>query len=131
MKNVSLDKIYDVLLELNPPVKKIGVDIGEGIKLLDVNDILYITPESKRICYFTKQEKAYYNYDSLKNVEDKLKDNKNIVRVHRSYMANLDHIVKITKDGSKTMLVLKADVKEISIPMSDSYKKDIEAYLGL
>lgn len=131
MKNVSLDQIYDVLLELNPPVKKIAVDIGEGIKLLDVNDILYITPESKRICYFTKQEKSYYNYDSLKNIEKKLKDNKNIIRVHRSYMANIDHAIKITKENSKKMIVLQAEVKEISVPISDTYEKDIEKYLGL
>ena len=131
MKKVSLDQIYDILLELNPPVKRIAVDIGEGIKLVDVNDIVYITPESKRICYVNKHDNKFYNYDSLKKVEEKLKDNKNIIRVHRSYIANLNYAVKIIKDDSKKMLVLQMSSKEVSIPISSSYEKDIKKYFGL
>ena len=131
MKNVSLDQIYEVLLELNPPVKRIAVDIGEGIKLLDVNDILYITPESKRICYLNKYENKYYNYDSLKKIEEKLKDNKNMIRVHRSYIVNLDHAVKIVRNDNKKMLILQASSKEITVPISSSYEKDIKKYFGL
>ena len=56
-------------------------------------------------------------------------DNPDILRIHRSYMINRPNINSVTRDGRK-MVIHMNHIQDQSIPVSSSYKTDLETALG-
>lgn len=64
---------------------------------------------------------------SIKNLESQLRPFTNILRTHRSYMVNLNHIVKINGNAQGYKLSLKASGS--TVPVSRSYIPKLEESL--
>lgn len=91
-------------------------------KLIKVNedDILYVEAKGDYVLFKT-QEKGFVVNATMKKVEEKLNPNK-FLKVHRSYIINLDKIVDI----ENTTLVINDKV----IPISRSHKDDLLSRLN-
>jgi DNA-binding LytR/AlgR family response regulator len=93
----------------------------ENIKI-EVNDIKYIQGLKDYIkIYTTNSNKAILTLSSFKVILDKLPTH--FIRVHRSYIVNINYI----KALQKTKLV----IDEVRIPIGETFKKDVLMRLGV
>lgn len=97
-KPISEDKLAQVLtkaaekLSVEPPFIVITYE-GETVKLYEAN-ILYVESFLHYIVIHTKDQE-YKIKESISAFEDKLSDD--FYRIHRSYMASLKHITRISR----------------------------------
>ena len=98
IKPISADKLAQVLtkatekLSVEPPSVVITCE-GETIKLYE-SDILYVESFLHYIVIHTK-DKAYKIKENISVFENRLSDG--FYRVHRSYLASLKHITRISR----------------------------------
>ena len=92
-------------------------------RLVKINeeDILYVEAKGDYVVFKT-EEKGHIVHSTMKNIESKL-DSKKFLRVHRSYIINLNHIIDI-EDSS--VLILKK-----VIPVSRSHKEALMSRINL
>lgn len=136
----TLTDIYKKLLEICPPVKKLAVFGGNYIKLLDINDICYITIDDDRRKVITIDGKEWYLKESLTTLQNRFKDDPKVMLVHRAYIANLLQVDKIftgtvqTKRNKKTSsmhLIFKTLTEDIKVPVSENNQAKVKQYLGI
>lgn len=110
------------------PMKKdkLAVTVDERIVLITLKDILYLeTAEGKCVIHTLKQ--AYTVGDALIVYEKKLNPNQ-FLRVHRSYLVNLDHVHEIEPWVNSTFnLIMKGNAK---VPVSRTYVKELKKHIG-
>ena len=91
------------------------------IRRINFNDILYIEGLKDYIKVFTAgDEKPVLSLNSIKSLEQKLPENK-FMRVHRSFIVNLDRIDTIERS--------RIIFGKVYIPVSDQYKDKFQEYL--
>ena len=94
----------------------------ENIKI-DINDIRYLQGLKDYIKIYTHSgAKSILTLSSFKEILEKLAFNK-FIRVHRSYVVNIDHITAIQKN--------RILISDIRIPIGDTYKKEVFLQLGV
>lgn len=91
------------------------------IRRINFNDILYIEGLKDYIkVYTTGEDKPILSLNSIKSLEQKLPENK-FMRVHRSFIVNLDRIETIERS--------RIIFGKVYIPVSDQYKDQFQEYL--
>ena len=91
------------------------------IRRINFNDILYIEGLKDYIkVYTTSDDKPVLSLNSIKSLEQKLPEEK-FMRVHRSYIVNLDKIDTIERS--------RIIFGKVYIPVSDQYKDKFQEYL--
>lgn len=91
------------------------------IRRINFNDILYIEGLKDYIkVYTTGDEKPVLSLNSIKSLEQKLPEEK-FMRVHRSFIVNLDKIDTIERS--------RIIFGKVYIPVSDQYKDKFQEYL--
>jgi len=91
------------------------------IRRINFNDILYIEGLKDYIKVYTSgDEKPVLSLNSIKSLEQKLPENK-FMRVHRSFIVNLDRIDTIERS--------RIIFGKVYIPVSDQYKDKFQEYL--
>jgi two-component system LytT family response regulator len=89
----------------NNNVHRIALPTSEGLEFVDLKDILYCEADGTySFIYFTNGKRLLIS-KNLRYLEDILCDYQ-FFRVHKSYIANLDHISKYSR-GSGGMLTMK------------------------
>ncbi|MEM5566645.1 response regulator transcription factor [Psychroserpens sp. AS72] len=91
---------------------------GERIKLNQAS-IQYLKAFDN-YCYIVTVDKEYLLPHTLKHITEKL-NSKIFVKSHRSYVVNIQKIKSIKSD--------KVIIENIEVPMSSTYKQQIEAFL--
>lgn len=86
------------------------------------NDIMYCEALGDYVKVHLK-EKTHVVYSTMKNLEDKLKKNHQFVRVHRSYIINLNFLENFDSQTSV--------VGGRLIPLGDKYKTELQAKLNI
>ncbi len=136
----TLTSIYKKLLEIDPPVKKLAVFGGNYIKLLDIQDICFITVDDDRKKVLTSDGKEWYLKETMTVLQKKFKDDPKMMTVHRAYIANLIQVDKIyigevttgkNKKSSTMHLMFKTLPEEIKIPVSENNQTEVKEYLGI
>jgi len=91
------------------------------IRRINFNDILYIEGLKDYIKVFvTGDDKPVLSLNSIKSLEQKLPEQK-FMRVHRSFIVNLDKIETIERS--------RIIFGKVYIPVSDQYKEKFQEYL--
>jgi len=91
------------------------------IRRINFNDILYIEGLKDYIkVYIAGDEKPVLSLNSIKSLEQKLPEEK-FMRVHRSFIVNLDKIDTIERS--------RIIFGKVYIPVSDQYKDKFQEYL--
>jgi DNA-binding LytR/AlgR family response regulator len=75
--------------------RRLALRQGECLVMVDVDDVLYATLESGSVKVFARGLEGVVNFRSLDELEKELGPGQ-FVRVHRSYLANINHIHEIT-----------------------------------
>lgn len=96
-------------------INRITVKVGQKIKVIAVEDLLYLKAEDDYVSVVTA-EGHWLKNERLKDFESGLPANQ-FARVHRSYIVNIGKISKIERYGQKQMLSL-IDGKQIKISMA-------------
>lgn len=127
-------KIDELLMRaraLDPPVKRIGVQEGDSIYLLPVEDICFVTTRKETgLSYYAADGKIYVNFDNLTSVEEKLADDPKFMRVHRSSLVNLLKVTTITTvPGGRELKCQGWPGETINVPQD--YVKALEAYFKI
>ena len=91
------------------------------LRRINFNEILYIEGLKDYIkVYTTDEDKPVLSLNSIKSIEQKLPENK-FMRVHRSFIVNLDKIEVIERS--------RIIFGKVYIPVSDQYKDKFQEYL--
>ncbi|ANQ53033.1 hypothetical protein XJ44_00520 [Thermosipho affectus] len=119
----------DKILELfRPHFEKLPVIDQDGILLLDIEKILYIESFGKTATAITLEKEYKIHKLNIGTLEKKLPDS--FLRVHKSFIVNMNKLKKITKER-KNLLLKLGDSCEITIPVSKKYSKLVKRYLHL
>lgn len=116
ISRIRVEVLRDVLLHMRlsdetMPLQRLPVRIGNHIKLVSPDSILWIEAESKYTCIVTKDSTYISNY-SISEIQERLNE-KQFLRIHRSHIINLHHIVEFIKiDESKYMVVFDVSIKK-------------------
>ncbi len=76
---------------------KIAVPTAEGFELIAATDVIYFEAESNYTHIFLKDKNKIIACRTLKNIEDQIQDYSFFVRVHNSYMVNLNEVVRYVR----------------------------------
>jgi len=85
-------------------------------------DILYFEALGDYVKVHLKN-KSHVVYSTMKNIEDKLKQNKQFIRVHRSYIINLNYLKSFDSDTSV--------VEDRTIPIGNKYRAAFQSRLNI
>lgn len=107
-------------------IEKLAVSAEDRILLIPVNHIVTISSAEGKTVIAT-EEREYQSGEPLATYEHKLRFT-SIIRVHRAFLVNLDHIVEIQPWFHSTYhLIMKNGSK---VPVSRTYLKGLRDRLG-
>ncbi|MEI7556707.1 LytTR family DNA-binding domain-containing protein [Candidatus Chlorohelix sp.] len=98
--------------------KKIPVQKDEGVLLINLADVRYIVAYDDRVFVNTLNEQFLCRF-SLAELEQRL-NTQGFVRIHRSYIANLQYIVELQPFFNGTYNLIIDDKKHTILPVSRS-----------
>ena len=88
---------------------------------VSISEIRYVEGMSEYLKVWVEGEaKPIVTLLSMKKIEERLPDN--FMRIHRSYIVNLNKIQEVNKNR----VIMDADT---SLPIGDMYKESFQAYL--
>lgn len=119
----KLDMVYNIL---NPISHKLKIEENGRIYLIPSSDILYATIEERLVRVVTMQKSYLTNY-TLCELEGIL--GSSFLRVHKSYLANINQIESIVPWFNNTYNLIMKDQYEI--PVSRSNVKTFRQRIGL
>jgi two-component system LytT family response regulator len=102
---------------------KITIPLQNGFEVIETKDILYCKADDNYTEIFLKDNKKRVVSKTLKYIEDVLVD-ANCARVHKSYLVNVNEIVKYLKGKGGTVVL--SNGKEIMV--SASKKSNLLSY---
>ncbi|HEU5295570.1 MAG TPA: LytTR family transcriptional regulator DNA-binding domain-containing protein [Burkholderiaceae bacterium] len=106
---------------------KIPTVAGNRIVLVDAASVRYVRAEGHYTWVHTGQSSGFCNL-TIGDLEGRL-DSNSFLRIHRSYMANLDYAEQIVRDDGKVMLKLQGD--ERSLPVARTSVPRLLERLGI
>jgi two-component system LytT family response regulator len=80
-------------LSQHTPIQRILVRDRTDITIIPVEEVVYFEAQDDYVCIHTK-EKAHLKKQTLSNL-DTLLDSRQFIRIHRSYILNINHLKKI------------------------------------
>ena len=88
---------------------------------LDTDDILYLKADNNATEFIMKDGTINNAFKTLKTFESQMP--KNFIRIHQSYIVNINHISRISY--GKALCTLK--YRKVQLPFSKSYKLNIDS----
>ncbi len=106
------------------PIKK-----ENKILLIDFDEITHLKAEDKYVNVCIESGKSFLTEKSLTELEDKLSEQ--FMRVHRSYIVNLDKIFEIEKYFKGTLILTLDDKQKTKLKTGETYSRKVKEKLGL
>ncbi|PRX27749.1 LytTR family two component transcriptional regulator [Orenia metallireducens] len=111
-------------------IEKLAVRTNKGnLKLLEYNDIILLYTHDSKV-YVKTYDQEYQIDLSLSELEDRLKQAE-FLRVHRSYLINLNKIKEIVPWFKGKYQVLMGDDRQMEVPVSRAKVKDLQKVFGI
>ncbi|EHI69057.1 LytR/AlgR family response regulator transcription factor [Streptococcus ictaluri] len=107
--------------------ERLTIEVDERIYLLPFSEIVYCEVQGKETTVYTAK-KQYTSHISLGAIEKQLKASR-FLKVHRSYLINLDEIKEIQPWFNQTYQVTMSNGGKV--PVSRSYLKQFKEQVGL
>lgn len=105
------------------------IKIGNSIRLMDFEDIVYLKAEDKYVRTFINDGKDYLSERSLSLLVTQLPIN--FIRVHRSFIINSSYIQQIQKYFKGNLVIQLNNSAETSIITGTKYVANLKSKLGL
>jgi DNA-binding LytR/AlgR family response regulator len=110
-------------------LQRLPVQRGDETFLVPLAEIVFFEASGKYSYAHTRAKRFLTGY-SLGQLEERL-DGSRFIRIHRSYVVNVDFVSKVARDKSKGTLIVVADEKETKLKVSDSHLPTVRERLGL
>lgn len=111
-------------------IEKLAVRTNKGnLKLLEYNEIILLYTHDSKV-YVKTYDQEYQIDLSLSELEDRLKQAE-FLRVHRSYLINLNKIKEIVPWFKGKYQVLMGDDRQMEVPVSRAKVKDLQKVFGI
>ncbi len=99
---------------------KISITDAKGVHVVKAIDVLYCVSDGNYTTFVMTDETEIVISKNLKHFETKLQ-NYNFLRIHKSYLVNLDHIDFLIKEQGGSVIMKNGK----SLPISRKSKKDL------
>jgi len=109
---------------------RIPVHIGQDTYLVPLEQIFFFEASGK-YAYATTRNKRFLTGHGIGELEEQLRPTGRFLRIHRSFVINIDCVFKVTRDERKNMFVVMSDDKGAELRVSDSYLRDVKLALGI
>ena len=113
-----------LLAAVGGSAKRLAVRQGEGLVMVDVGDILYATVESGEIRVVARELEGAVSFRSLDELERELAG-RGFMRVHKSYLANVNRIHEITPWFSGSYKIRMDGKSGPVIPLSRAQAREL------
>lgn len=107
----------------------VAVEVAGKTRLIDRGEIRYVESEGDYVRLHTFKD-AYLVRRSLSSLAERWASD-GFVRVHRSYLVNLRHVIEIQPYFNQTLIVRLNDSGETKIPVSRRRARQLRERLGL
>ena len=125
-KGIGLEQQRTTVQPIREVKGKIPVLIDERIVLLNCRDILFLESRDGK-CIIKTKDMEYRVSDALIMIEKKINEGA-FLRVHRSYIVNLDQITEIEPWFNSTYNLTMEDGSKV--PVSRTYVKELKMLVG-
>lgn len=114
-KNVisEIDKKLDVLLSNKKEIKKIALPSSDGIRFVNVQDIIRCESDNNYTLFFLNNKERILVSRTLKEYETLLSEI-NFYRVHKSHLVNIHYISKFVSDDGGYLIMEDSTQVEVS-----------------
>ena len=109
-------QLLDHHQEHNTPLERILVRDRNRIHIIPVVDITHIEAQDDYVALYTK-ERSFLKKETLYGLEKRL-DNRQFVRIHRSYLINIDYLSKIEPYAKDSKIAVLKDGKTLPVSRS-------------
>lgn len=79
------------------PIHRLCIHLGGLVRTIDIQSIMYLQSEVNYTRFFAKDGKTYLEAKTLKHF-DKVLEDTDFIRIHKSYLVNRNCIVSMTSD---------------------------------
>lgn len=99
MPQMIFECMDTIISKLNYVVKKKIFRFNEGMKNVSLERLLYIESRLHKLMFYIMEDELnmYTLYDTLNDIEKELAGN-DFIRIHQSYLVNMKHIVKMSRN---------------------------------
>jgi two-component system LytT family response regulator len=108
---------------INSGFNKIAVPTSEGFELIPADQLLYLEANDNYTHLFLKNKNKIIACRTLKEMEEQIQDFKFFVRVHNSYMVNLNEVVKYVRGEGGYLVMSDHSSVNVSRSRKDSLLK--------
>jgi len=119
-KKVNIRKLTEERVEGSEPLNRIVIRKGNAISFIPVKSIRYMQAEDDYIMIYHLNGKAL-KQQTMKYYEKNL-SSAEFVRIHRSYLAAIEHIARIEPYGKDTYVAVMKEGERLPVSRS-GYKK--------
>lgn len=125
----ALKKVREILsLDKKPAQQKVGLHVAGGIRMINVDDILYIEKKGRTITVVCKNGEKFISKDSMKNLESVFQPF-DFYRSHQSFLVPIHKIKSINPDVfSRSYTILLQDEKSL-LPLSRGNYHELKVLL--
>lgn len=98
-KIINTKHSYEILKEniLSKSIGKIAIPSGNSLLFIETKNILYIKGDGSYTVVVLKNGTKHTVSRNLKNFEETIEDQPELIRIHKSYIVNVNEIVSYTK----------------------------------
>jgi DNA-binding LytR/AlgR family response regulator len=109
--------------------ERLAVQIGYETHLVPPGDIIIVEAAGKYAYAYTSGKRYLTGY-SIGDLEERLAPSGKFLRVHRSFLVNLDYVEKVTRDERRNAVLVLSNIEHSHVKVSDKYLPAVRAKLG-
>ncbi|MEA3424176.1 MAG: LytTR family DNA-binding domain-containing protein [Bacillota bacterium] len=115
---------------VNDDLKKIAVQMDGKFFLIDLDSIIYLEFRNNNLYLYTEKKEFICANLNLKKFLETYKNNK-FIRVHKSFIVNIDYISEIIPWFNSTMKIKLKNMADKEIFVSRNYIKEFKAIVNI
>lgn len=108
-------------------ITRVAIPTSEGYELIPVEDIIYLEADDNYTFLFLKNKKKIIACRTLKEVEEQFSDFASFIRVHHSYMVNLNEVAKYIRGEGGYLIMSDNATVNVSRSRKDALMKIFES----
>jgi two-component system LytT family response regulator len=123
-KKIVKEKVNSKIIKTelsNNLIKKIAFSTDTGYEFIKVNSILYCEANSNYCRIFCTDGKEILLAKTLKTIQEQLLQSNLFHRIHKSYLVNLNYIVRLNKTGSLEVELQNGVKLPVSFRQKDNF----------
>jgi len=123
-KKIIKEKVKSKNIKTEPSnnlIKKIAFSTDTGYEFIKVNSILYCEANSNYCRIFCTDGKEILLAKTLKTIQEQLLPSNLFHRIHKSYLVNLNYIVRLNKSGSLEVELQNGVKLPVSFRQKDNF----------